>query len=153
MKEKDKDSFVNLENARYGDQLELMKKIREGGFCPFCPEHEAKAELGPLLKRGTYWTMRKNRWPYENTREHLLIIHNVHVEHLNDLTPEAWMELFKLVSWAEKEYRIEGGAIGMRFGDPTKNGATVDHIHAHVFAAEITDKNDPNYKPVRFRVG
>ena len=148
-----KNSFVNLNNARYDDQRRLMEKIHQEGFCPFCLEHEAKAELGSLIKKATHWTMRKNRWPYENTREHLLIIHNTHVERLNDLTTKAWAELLELVKWAEQEYKIEGGAVGMRFGDTTKNGATVDHIHVHVFVTDITNKKDPKYKPVRFRVG
>ena len=148
-----KKEFVNLDNARHDDQLELMKKIKEGKFCPFCPEYEVKAELGQLIKKTKHWTMRKNRWPYENTREHILIIHNAHAERMNDLSAEAWKELFGLVKWAEKKFHIEGGAFGMRFGNPAKNGATVDHLHTHVFTANITDRNNPNYKPVRFRVG
>ncbi len=107
----------------------------------------------PVAKQGQYWHIRQNRWPYENTRIHLLIIHNEHAEKLYEITPEAAKELFELVQWAEKEYQIAGGAIGLRFGDIRSNGATVNHLHAHLISASIVKRDDPQYQPVRFRVG
>lgn len=150
---RNKNNFVNLENARNEKQLSVMKKIEEEGFCPFCPENLDKSELEPVIKKGNYWSLRKNRWPYENTRVHLLIIHNEHAEKISEIKSEAWAELKKLIGWAEKKYELKGGALGMRFGDPKLNGATVDHLHGHIMTADIIDKENPKYKPVRFRVG
>ena len=146
-------SFVNLQNARSEKQLEVMKKIQEQKFCPFCPEHYEKSGLMPVVKQGKFWHIRQNRWPYENTRVHLIVIHNTHAERISDLTPEAAQELFELAQWFETEYKVLGGGIGLRFGDPRVNGATVNHLHAHFITASITDKNDPLYKAVRIRVG
>lgn len=146
--------FVNLDNARVEEQRRVMEKIKAEGFCPFCKEHINKSELEPEIKTDfKFWTVRKNRWPYENTRIHLLIIHNEHVETIGKVSQEAWKELREISSWAEKEFKLDSGALGLRFGDPKKNGASVDHLHAHILTAQITDKNDPNYKPVRFRAG
>ncbi len=145
--------FVVLAHARYDDQRDVMKKIQEENFCPFCPENIPKANMMPVIKEGKHWHVRENRWPYKNTRVHLLIIHNRHAEKLADIESEAAAELFELVKWAESEHNVSGGAIGIRFGDPRTNRATVNHLHAHFIVANITDRDDPNYQPVRFRVG
>lgn len=144
---------VNLENARHKDQKEIMEMIKKEGFCPFCPEHYERSSLMPIIKQGKFWHIRQNRWPYENTRIHLAVIHNAHAEKISDLTPEAAQELFELAKWFEIEYKVSGGGIGIRFGDPRVNGATVNHLHAHFITADITDRENPRYKPVRFRVG
>ncbi len=146
-------NFVNLKNARVEEQLEVMKMIQEEKFCPFCPENYSKSKLKPIIKQGEYWHIRKNRWPYKNTRIHLIIIHNTHIEKISEVTSDAAREFLELVKWAEKEYGILGGGIGMRFGDIHINGATVLHLHAHIITAEITDKNNPNYQKVEFKVG
>jgi len=147
------ESFVVLEHARHDDQLSIMKKIQKEGFCPFCSENADKAELMPVMKDGKYWHIRENRWPYKNTRVHLLLIHRHHTEELSDLEPAAWQELGELLKWLEKKYQVRGGALGMRFGDPQVNGGSVKHIHAQFIVGNITNKSDPNYQPVRFRVG
>mgnify|MGYP001570957835 FL=1 len=147
------ESFVVLEHARHDDQLSIMKKIQKEGYCPFCSENTIKAVLMPVIKDGKYWHIRENRWPYNNTRVHLLLIHQHHTEELSDLEPGAWQELGELLKWLEEKYKVRGGAFGMRFGDPRTNGATVNHLHVQFIVANIIDRNDPNYQPVRFRVG
>lgn len=153
MLERKAKSFVNLDNARNIEQREVMETIQNGNFCPFCPKYYDQSQLMPVIKQGRYWHIRANRWPYENTHVHLLIIHNEHAEKLGDVSPEAVQEFFELAQWIEKEYQITGGAIGLRFGDIRINGASVNHLHAHLISAKITDKNNPDYQPVRFRVG
>ncbi len=146
-------SFVNLKNARVEEQYRVMETIQKGQFCPFCSENLSKSLLEPVVKRGEYWHIRKNRWPYKNTRVHLLIIHNTHTEKLSEITPEAAKELFELAQWVEEEYKISGGGLCLRFGDISVNGGTVLHLHFHLITAEITEKEDPKYQKVRFKVG
>lgn len=146
-------SFVNLNNARVKEQRTIMEIIEKEEFCPFCPEHYSKSRLMPIIKQGQYWHIRKNRWPYKNTRVHLLIIHNTHAERLSDVNPEAAKELLELTQWAENEYEILGGGLCLRFGDINVNGGTVLHLHFHIITAEIIDKEDPKYQKVRFKVG
>ncbi len=145
--------FVNLENARVKEQRKIMEAIKKGEYCPFCPEYYNGAKLEPVIRQGKYWHLRKNRWPYKNTRVHLIIILNQHAENLSEISPEAAQEFFELAQWAEQEYQILGGGLCLRFGDIEINGATVLHLHAHLITAKITDKNDPAYQKVRFKVG
>jgi len=147
------ESFVNLKNARVEEQRKVMEMIQKEKFCPFCPEHVSKSRLKPVIKQGKYWHIRENQWPYKNTRVHLIIICNTHVEKLSEVCPEASKEFLELAEWTENEYQISGGAIGLRFGDIHQNGGTVLHLHAHIIAADITNRDDPNYQPVRLRVG
>lgn len=146
-------SFVNLNNARTDEQRQIMEKIKEEEYCPFCPEYYSKSKLEPIIKQGKHWHIRKNRWPYKNTRVHLIFIHNIHIERISEISPGAAEELFDLAKWAEKKYRMPFGAIGLRFGDIHKNGATVLHLHVHMIAAKITNRDNPGYLPVRFRMG
>ena len=154
---KKKKDFVVLSHARHDDQCEVMKQISKGKFCPFClkyvREAEKKSEILPTIHAGKHWHVHENRWPYENTRIHLLIIHTKHIEKIFEITESAWKELLKIIVWAEKKYNLEIGAIGMRFGDPKRNGATVDHLHLHITTAKVTDRENPDYKPIRFRMG
>jgi diadenosine tetraphosphate (Ap4A) HIT family hydrolase len=149
----DKGDFVNIVSARVEEQREAMGRIRVRGECPFCPENLQKEHKEPIIRMGVYWVLTKNQWPYENTRVHLLAISRTHAERLEDVHPEAGTELFSLCKWIEREYGIESGAIGIRFGNPAGNGGTVRHLHAQILSADITDRNNPEYEPVRFRVG
>ena len=150
---KESESFVNLKNARVREQYRVMKVAQKGGFCPFCFEHASKSQLEPIIKQGKYWHIRKNRWPYKNTQVHLILIYNTHVEKLSEISPDAAKEFFNLTKWIEEEYQIPGGAIGLRFGDIYLNGGTVLHLHAHIITANIINRDDPDYLPVRFRMG
>jgi len=151
--ERKPESFVNLKNARVEDQYRIMEAAQQKGVCPFCPDQFSESDLRPIIKQGDYWHIRENRWPYKNTRAHFLIIHNIHVEKLSEISPEAAKELFSLTKWIEEEYEILGGGLCLRFGDISVNGGTVLHLHFHIITAEITDKEDPEYQKVRFKVG
>lgn len=147
--------FVNTVNARLEDQRQVMEEILKAGFCPFCPEHLTKFHKKPILKETAHWFLTENQWPYENTRIHLLAIYKKHVETLGELEPEAGKELFELGQWVETHFDLSSGALtmGMRFGDPESSGATVRHLHAQLISAAVTDRTNPQYKPVRFRAG
>ncbi|MBI2623971.1 HIT domain-containing protein [Candidatus Parcubacteria bacterium] len=142
-----------LEHARELEQQKVMEDLLRQGICPFCPQHLPRAKFGPVLKQSLRWHVRENFWPYDNTRVHLLVVPFRHIERLAELTADEVRELFELLQWAEREYGVESGAVGIRFGDPRGNGGTVTHLHVHFIVANITDKDDPKYQPVRFRVG
>lgn len=146
-------TFVNLQHARFEKQRRMLEQIEKDGVCPFCPEHLSKYHENPIIKESRHWSITKNDHPYENTRIHLLAVLKTHAEELSELEPAAWQELLELVQWAVQEYKITGGVVGLRFGDTNTSGATVKHLHVHLITAKITDREDPDYKPVRFRVG
>ena len=130
-----------------------MKQIEKEEICPFCIDNLARFHKKKILKLTLHWLVTKNQWPYQNTRVHLLAIYREHAENISEISPEAGKELFEIIRWAEEEYKITSGALAMRFGDISGNGATVSHIHAQILSAKITNRSDPKYIPVRVRVG
>ncbi|MEK7629209.1 MAG: hypothetical protein AAB394_01650 [Patescibacteria group bacterium] len=150
MEPDEKKNFVVLAHARTADQQKIMEGILERGECPFCPGN--LPEGNEIIRKTSYWFLMPNMWPYENTKVHLVAVHITHVERLEDIYPHEWSDLFQMLMWAEQRFDIQSGSIGIRFGDPRINRATVRHLHVHLIVPEITDKNDPKYKPVIFMV-
>ncbi|MCA9327416.1 HIT domain-containing protein [Candidatus Saccharibacteria bacterium] len=141
--------YLNMDNARHDDQREVMQQIIDDGVCPFDEEYLEQYHTPPTLRQGKYWTITPNQWPYEHTRVHLLAITREHVESVDELDAAAGAELFEHVQWAIKEYDIDFGGFAMRFGDVRHNGATVNHLHAHII---VPDKNKPKDAKVRFKI-
>ncbi|QQS19564.1 HIT domain-containing protein [Candidatus Saccharibacteria bacterium] len=141
--------YVNLDNARHDDQRQVMQNIKEAEVCPFDEEHLAKYHKLPVLRQGKYWSITANQWPYEYTQIHLLAIARKHVESIEQLPDGAGEELFGHVSWAIKKYHVDFGGLAMRFGDVKHNGASVNHLHAHLI---VPNKDKPADAKVRFKI-
>ena len=134
--------FCNLDNARNSNQQETMRRINEGGYCPFCGDNLQKNHSKPILFKGAHWLLTENQWPYPAAKRHLLAISIVHAEKLADLPVEAGAELMEIAHYIEKELGINCGAICMRFGNPSGNGASVNHLHFHILEPD-PEKSDP----------
>lgn len=144
-------AFVNLENGRTPDQIELMRRIKEDGVCPFCIEHLRQYHPKPILRETDWWVVTENMSPYEGARVHYIFVYKPgHITRPNELPAEALVDLFALVDWAGAETSVLGGAFLMRFGDTAYNGASVDHLHAHLVA---TEANGPDMEGVRVKIG
>lgn len=147
---KKQDPHVDLDNARYQDQREIMQTIIENDESPFLLENLKKYHHQPILKEGKYWYVTPNQWPYKNTKFHFLIINQEYLTQLDQLTPESSQEFMSLVQWLIDEYNLPGGAFCMRFGDSDYSAGTVSHLHAQLI---VPDLDDPNYEPTRFKIG
>jgi diadenosine tetraphosphate (Ap4A) HIT family hydrolase len=145
-----KKGLISVDHARSDQQRKVMEQIRDVAECPFCAENLKKYHKKKILRIGKYWVLTENQWPYEHTKLHLLAIARTHVETLNDLPKAAFADLLELFQWAEKKYTLEYGTLAMRFGDVTRTGATVLHLHAHLIVA---DHDHPDFTSVRFKVG
>jgi len=150
MTESKQKSFVNLNNARIRGQLRVMQDIENNKECPFCPEYLRKYHKQKIIRKGKYWVLTNNQWPYKNTDLHLLAIATYHAEKLSDLQKGSFDELQDHMVWAEKEFQIITGGIAMRFGDISHNGASVKHLHAHLIVPSINRRAD---EKVKFRIG
>lgn len=150
MSDTNKDTkHVNLSNARAEDQLEALKKIAAGDFCPFCQaDYIEKEHKKPIIKTGDHWIATENRWPYKNTKHHLLFIHRRHVTSIADLCDEDWNELRKMVMEISQKMNIPGATFVMRSGDSRYTGGTVTHLHAQLISG-----NPDSGEPVLARVG
>lgn len=144
--------FVNLEYARFKDQCAVMKRIQQEGVCPFCPENRVSGEISEPLKRGNYWTLVPNRWPYEFTTLHAMLILERHIRFFDELRPAEVAELVELLGWARKDYGLSAYSLGVRCGNPCLTGATVDHLHIHLVVAD-PETEKPGYERIRFAMG
>lgn len=145
-----KKSFVDIDNAREEEQKKVMQDIIKSDHCPFCEENLGKYHSETMIKEGKFWILTKNKWPYDHTKLHLLVIYKEHVTNLAGLDPEAGKELFEFLKWAEKEYVIPGGGLAMRFGDTNYSAGTVNHLHAQLVQPDL---DSPGYEPVRIKIG
>lgn len=147
---KSKTDFINLNNARKQEQIEVMQKIAQQNHCPFCEENLRLYHKEPILKETQYWLLTKNQWPYQHTKHHFLLIYKKHVTQLRELDPEAGSELFALVKELENKYQFEGGGFSMRFGDTDFSAGTVNHLHVQLIVPDAMAKD---FEPVKIKYG
>lgn len=147
----EKKVFVNLNNARTSEQVKVMERIKQDGVCPFCYEHFTKYHPKPILKETDWWLVTENMSPYEGSRVHYIFVYKPkHITVPGELPAPGLQDLFSLLDWAARENNIEGGAFLMRFGDTRYNGASVDHLHAHLV---VGDKDGPEKEKIRTKLG
>ena len=147
---KNKNGFVDLDNARTKQQKQVMKDIAGAKHCPFCRENLVKYHKQPILKEGKFWIVTTNQWPYEHTKHHFLLIYKSHAVSLSELSPLAGQELFELLAEIEQAYQIKGGGLAMRFGDTDYSAGTVNHLHVQLIDPDITAAD---FQPVRVKIG
>ncbi len=145
-----KTNHLDLDNARWPEQKAKMLECLQAGTPPLLPENIVKDGVQFIIKQGKYWYITKNRWPYDHTKQHYLIVANQYWTKLADIVPEAGDELITLVNWLSKELQVPGGALCLRFGDTNYSGGTIDHLHWQFIVPDI---QDPDYSPVRFVIG
>lgn len=131
-----KRKVVDTRYAKSSKYLATLKQIEARGVCPFCPEHFV-FHTRPILRQQGDWFITRNFRPYPGTRLHLIVVRRYHAERLRDLTPQDFVDLQRLVQWAERTFKIQGGGITMRFGNTRYTGATVCHIHAHLIVPKL----------------
>ncbi|MDO8575627.1 MAG: HIT domain-containing protein [bacterium] len=141
-----KKEFVDNANTRPGEYRGVIKAISEKGFCPFCPENIEIHHKKPLDVR-TYWIITENMWPYEMTEKHILLIHRNHLDHLNSMTVDSWIELLAIIKEMNTTLDISGGSFFMRFGDTKFTGASVSHLHCHLI------QSNPNHEDYEVKKG
>lgn len=134
---------VNLNNARPGVYAKVISEISDSGLCPFCEVRLSKIHPNPLEQK-KYWTITNNAYPYIPKKEHILLIHREHIEDISELKTEAWIELQEIIRELTKTRNISGGTFMLRFGETKFTGASVVHLHAHLFQS---DPEDPSYDP------
>jgi len=140
--------YVVVKHARSDEQRLVLEQINTDGVCPFCPENLSHYHRQPILIEGKHWVVTKNQWPYANTSLQLLVITKRHIEHISELTAQEWVDLGEVVARASLEFKIDSGAMCMRFGEPGLSSASVTHLHAQIIVS------DPKaLESVKFKIG
>lgn len=124
-----------------------MERIEKDGICPFCvdfcqgekPQYHTK----PIIKETRWWVLTQNFHPYEGSVHHFLLVCKRHITKLRELNVWEIFDAFSIFKWAEKEYRIQGGVILLRFGDPEHTGASVQHLHFQLVVGDSRKNGGP----------
>lgn len=126
-------THVNSGNARSKDQADELKRIAESKFCPFCSEEYMTTNHPHPIEISTpLWYATKNRWQYDNSGFHYVIIMRRHVANIDEVSPEEWSALKTVVSDLEKKHHLKGATLFMRHGDTRYTGGSVTHLHAQL---------------------
>lgn len=147
-----KDKHVNPDNARPGVYAEVIGEIEKNKICPFCEKHLSEIHPNPL-EEWKYWIVTNNAYPYVPKKEHVLLIHKEHVEDVSELSSNAWNELKEIIDSEKKRRGISGGSFIMRFGETKFTGASVTHLHAHLFQSDPDSEKYDKKTGVLTRIG
>ena len=100
---------LDIDNARWPDQIATMRRSLDNHESPFLLENLPKYHHLPVIKKGQFWYITANQWPYDHTRNHYLIISRAYWTRLEDITPEASQELITLAQWLKKGSIVPAG--------------------------------------------
>ena len=139
--------LYDLAAARSETQRRRMEDLEAAGICVFCQEHVAEHQPEPIEHTGRHWYVTKNRYPYEGTRDHYLIVARRHVLSFDELPDEAGAELWSIKRMLMAELEPAAVATIERSGNMLYNGGSVAHLHIHLVALEPSPS-----ATVRFRV-
>ncbi|MFA6973462.1 MAG: HIT domain-containing protein [Parcubacteria group bacterium] len=132
-------SGLDLNNARKEEQIKTMKQIIADGICPFCHDFVDKEKpmyhSNPILAENDSWVATRNAWPYENTKEHLILVIKRHILLPEEMTKEEVLDLWEIVKKVKQELEITHSTLLMRSDSTGKTGATVQHLHAQLVSA------------------
>lgn len=142
---KEKKKVVDSRFAKNKEYGSAIDKIASEGKCPFCPDN-FKYHKNEIIKKYGRWFITKNSWPYENAKEHFLIIGEDHKEHISEFDSKDLAEVNFLAKWAAAEFRLKGGVLALRFGATEYTGATVCHLHFHLIVPQKS-------KTINFPIG
>jgi len=127
---------VDIGNARTAEQINVMQQIIAAGDDPFSWENIAKYHKREILKKGAFWLVTENQWPYKNSRVQILFIYKENATTISELPGDAFKELLEFTQEFSEKYDVLGGGLCMRFGKTEYSGATVLHLHAQLISPE-----------------
>lgn len=143
-------SGLDLKNARKEEQVAVMKKIIADGVCPFCHDFIDKEKpayhSNPILVENDSWIVTRNAWPYEHTKEHLILVVKRHILTPEEMTSEEVLDLWDAIKKTKQELGITHSTLLMRSDSTGMTGATVQHLHAQLVVSA-------GEEPVITRVG
>lgn len=145
------ESFVYKSFAKSRAYRRVLEEIEATKRCPFCPQnfHYHKK---PVLKRYHAWLATENSWPYKGARKHFLLIAEKHLESFDDLGLKDFEAVMKLTRWLVKKFKLPGGGLALRFGDPRFTGASVRHLHFQLIQPARSKKSG-RVATVNFPIG
>lgn len=143
--------FVYKKFAKSRDYCRVLEEIDGTKRCPFCPEN-FRYHKKPILRRLGGWLVTENSWPYKGARKHFLLIAERHLENFGDLGFKDLEAVMKLTRWLVRKFKLPGGGLALRFGDPFFTGASVRHLHFQLIQP-AKNKKTGRVATVNFPIG
>lgn len=106
--------------------------------CPFC--QVAAGQETPLFATKN-WYLRGNDFPKPDLQM-FLVIPKEHKLHPDEIGPDEGSQIWKILQWAISNYKLPGGGLVMRFGDPAYHAGTIPHLHMNI----ITPSREDEYR-------
>jgi len=131
-----------MENMYAPWRDEYIKKERKG--CPFCfiVNNSDKDEETQVLFRSKNCFLVMNKYPYNPG--HFMVIPNLHVDNIESLNSEVWLEMSDLVQKSvrvlKETFGVKGVNIGMNLGECSGAGIA-EHVHYHLVPRWQRDTN------------
>ena len=122
--------LVDLKNAKNETYRKQLADAEEREICPLCEEVIRKRSQ-VIHVQNEYWIVTENIYPH-NAVLHLLLVSVRHIEEIGELAPTEWQSFGGIVQELARKFNILGAALALRFGDTSRTGATIRHIHAHL---------------------
>ncbi len=143
----------DLSNTREVEQRLIMEELAVTGECFLCQDviaritrkHPGVASLP--IHEGKHWFIKNNDFPYQGTKLHILIVPKRHVTKIEDLEVWEFVELKEMVVWVNTTYGVQGASMFIRYGDMSYTGATLAHIHFHIFHGVVKHEECEKIKP------
>jgi ATP adenylyltransferase len=124
-------SLYCFENVRTPEQRAEMARLDAAGICLFCPEYLASHPQQRIVLSTEHWNVTPNKFPYQGTSLHLLLVPHQHAGDLLELSDEVRSDFWVALAATAKAYGVR------HYG----------HVHAHV----LVGSDDPDAPPVRMR--
>ena len=143
----------DLSNAREGKQRLIMEELAVTGECFLCQDVILRvAEKYPgvaslPIHEGKHWFIKHNDFPYQGTKLHVLIVPKRHVTNIEDLEIWEFVELKEMVAWVNTTFAVVGASMILRYGETSYTGATLTHLHFHIFHGVKWHENCEAIKP------
>lgn len=115
-----KDRKIWMEKMKWKDSIWIEN-------CPFCQDNSESDNLW-FVKKFKFWNIKKNLYPYNWIKDHLLLIPYRHIEHTKLLNENELIELKEINEFIEKYF---GEQNYFSFIRETNWWKSVKHIHYH----------------------
>ena len=112
--------------------------------CPFCyiVENRDKDEKTHVLYRSKNCFLVMNKYPYNPG--HFMVIPNLHIDNIESLENEVWLEMSVLVQKSVKLLKNDFGAMGVNIGmnlGECGGAGIAEHVHYHIVPRWARDTN------------
>ena len=144
--------ILNLENTRTKKQKARMEEAKREDICPFCPVGLKKIHKLPIeFEYGGFFAT-KNAFAYDGTDFHYLIIPRRHINDITELNDNDWISVGRILKEVLTNQNSSSGGFFLRFGDMTKTGSSIEHLHFQVLSGTKSE-TDEDRKSLKVKLG